>query len=144
MAKQLKEGTKVMIKKSSRYYNEDDSYNPRNVEGVVERHDGCAEGDNPYHVRWSNGETNVYNRADLKVVEKAQENLLSEIVYKDICGDALEVDTEMVSCVYVGKGTVDSDGDFDREGSSVELRVADVKKLRKQLKAWLTKNHPDK
>lgn len=142
MAKQFKVGDKVMLKKSSQYYGADTSYNPRKVEGEVTRDDLTGEGNHPIHVKWANGNQNVYNSVDLKSsLKEPKENLLAEIRYTDICSDTLEVDTSMRAQVYIGAGELDSDGDFDSE-KTVELNVEDVKKLRKQLKAWLDKHHP--
>ncbi|QYW06595.1 hypothetical protein uav_064 [Pseudomonas phage UAVern] len=144
MAKQLKIGDKVKIKRSSEYFGKSATHNPANVVGEVIALSTSGH-DLNIRVEWPGEHRNSYNREDLKLAKakapKPQEDLLAEIVYKDMCDDALEVDTEMRSCVYIAKGTVDSDGDFDRDGSSVELQKDAVKKLRKQLKAWLDKHH---
>jgi len=141
MAKQLKVGDSVKIKKSSQYYGSSDSYNPAGLVGEVQSHDGSS--DHPIRVKWSNGNANVYNSNDLKLAtpKSPKENLLAEILYTDACDDVLEVDTSMRGHVYIGAGELDSDGDFD-SSQTIELTVEDVKKLRKQLKAWLDKNHP--
>lgn len=142
MAKQLKVDDKVKIKKSSQYYREQDSSNPIGVTGTVTRNDRTS--DHNIFVTWDNGHTNVYNVSDLKLADKpakVKENLLTEILYTDVCDDVLEVDTSMRGQVYIGAGQLDSDGDFDSE-KTIELKVEDVKKLRKQLKAWLDKHHP--
>lgn len=140
MAKQLNVGDKVKIKKSSQYYGSDDSYNPQKVVGTVLSNDGTD--DHPIRVQWP-VDANVYNISDLKLAKtKApKEDLLTEVLYTDECDDVLEVDTSMRGQVYIGAGQLDSDGDFDSE-KTIELHVEDVKKLRKQLKAWLDKNHP--
>ena len=141
MAKKLKVGDMVTLKKSSQYYGSDSAYNPSDIKGEVISHDGSHEGDHPLRVRWSNGNTNVYNSVDLKRADKEpKENLLAEVHYTDVCDDTLEVDTSMRAQVSIGAGGLDSDGDFDSE-KTIELNVEDVKKIRKQLKVWLDTYH---
>lgn len=141
MAKQLKVGDKVKIKKSSEYFKENTPYNPQGVVGTVI--DTCQGSSHTIRVEWPGSKRNSYRLKDLKLaVEKApKENLLAEINYTDCCDDVLEVDTTMRSHVYISAGELDSDGDFD-SSKSIEVKVEQVKKLRKQLKAWLDKHHP--
>lgn len=140
MAKQFKVGDKVQIKKSSQYYAENTPHNPQKVVGTVL--ETTQSGDHSIRVEWPGDKRNSYRLKDLKLaVPKVKENLLKEVLYTDECDDVLEVDTSMRGQVYIGAGELDSDGDFDSE-KTIELNVEDVKKLRKQLKAWLDKNHP--
>jgi len=137
MAKQFKVGDKVQIKKSSQYYKEDSPHNPQKMNGeVIEVNGG---GDHNIRVKWDNGNTNIYNVSDLKISTGASENLLQEIYYKDECSDVLEVDTECSGQVYIRTGEGDNSEDFVNEGKTVMLNRKQVKKVRKQLKAWLDK-----
>lgn len=142
MAKQLKIGDKVKIKKGSEYFGRNTATNPAGVEGVVlsvEAEYRPADS-HTIRVQWPNG-TNSYRRSDLKLAKpKApKENLLAEIIYKDSCGDFIEVDTEMSGEVYFRSGNMDGDvPEFDR---TVIMSTKQVKKVRKQLKAWLDKHH---
>jgi hypothetical protein len=141
MAKQLKVGDKVQIKKSSEYFDLSPT-NPANVTGTVL----AAVRDSTGHgirVQWPQG-VNSYRISDLKLESKpvkVKEDLLAEVLYTDACDDVLEVDTSMRGQVYIAAGQLDGDDDFESD-KTVELDAADVKKLRKQLKAWLDKNHP--
>lgn len=136
MAKNVKIGDRVKLKAAgiTRFGNQSNG-----ATGTVT---GEKDSDGWHWVKWDGGSGNNYKPEHLKRVEKTpKENLLSEVHYTDVCSDTLEVDTSMRAQVYIGAGELDSDGDFDSE-KTVELNVADVKKLRKQLKAWLDKHHP--
>jgi hypothetical protein len=137
MASKFQEGVVVQIKKSSTYHKPDDSSNPIGIKGKVTRNDGTS--DHNVYVSWDNGSSNVYNEHDLKIITEVDENLLKEMYYKDECDDVLEVDTECSGQVYVRTGEGDNSDDFVNEGKTVMLNRKQVKKIRKQLKAWLDK-----
>lgn len=141
MAKQFKVGDKVKIRKSSEYYSYGTSSNPADVEGTV--NSVSAGAGHPIRVQWPGSQSNVYRLKDLKLskVKEPKEKLLKEVTYTDLCDDTLEVDTSMSGQVYIAAGNIEG-GAFGTDGPYVELEVSDVKKLRKQLKAWLDKNHP--
>lgn len=98
-----------------------------------------ADGEGWYWVKWEAGNGNNYKAEHLKLAGKVEENLLAEIIYKDSCGDFIEVDTEMAGDVYFRSGKMTGAvPEFDR---TVILSPKQVKKVRKQLKAWLDKHH---
>lgn len=138
MAKQLKIGDVVKIKKASEYHNSGTSHNPACNGVISELYPEHSERRHSIRVKWENGTTNVYRPTDLKLAkEKVKEDLLAEIIYKDSCGDFVEVDTEMSGDVYFRTGKMDGDDpEFDR---TIVLSKKQVKKIRKQLKAWLDK-----
>jgi len=139
MAKQFKVGDKVQIKKSSQYYGDGDSSNPININGRVTCNSGSS--DHNISVDWDNGSSNVYNEHDLKVIKELNidTSLIDEIYYKDAGDDVLEVDTEISQEVFFRLGQGEG-SEFESQEVTVMLTRKQVKKLRKQLKAWLDKN----
>lgn len=63
----VKEGVRVLIAESSRYYVEGDDSNPKNIEGTVS-YVGCSEEGLYIQVNWDNGLSNSYNNVDLDEV----------------------------------------------------------------------------
>lgn len=58
----FKKGDRVKISASSKYYRDNESCNPKDVEGFVIKIDGI---DLPVFVKWDNGEINSYDDSDL-------------------------------------------------------------------------------
>lgn len=137
MTSKFQEGVKVQIKKSSTYHKAGDSSNPIGIKGKVTRNDGTS--DHNVYVKWDNGSTNVYNERDLKIIVEIDTSMIAEIFYKDEGDDVLEVDTESTQEVFFRVGQGEGE-DFEVQEATIMLNRKQVKKLRKQLKAWLDKN----
>ena len=65
-------GAKVKIKRSSKWYRSEDSYNPIDTTGTITSVNLVAdlEGDFSTHVDWGNGYSNCYRLVDLKLVKE--------------------------------------------------------------------------
>lgn len=65
-------GTKVKIKRSSKWYSYADSSNPKDTTGTITSFhlESALEGDFSTHVGWSNGYSNCYRLVDLKLVKE--------------------------------------------------------------------------
>lgn len=132
MAKQFNVGDRVKLNKAGlkQFGNQSNGST-----GVVKE---PADGEGWYWVEWEAGRGNNYKTEHLKSAKEDQD-LLAEILYKDSCGDFIEVDTEMSGEVYIRSGTMEGDDpEFER---TIILSPKQVKKVRKQLKAWLDKHH---
>jgi len=71
MNKAFKVGDKVMIDSSSEYYSDNDTSNPRDVEGTITEIEGEDWlGGLGIIVKWDNGKINGYNKVDLKLAKK--------------------------------------------------------------------------
>lgn len=65
-------GTKVKIKRSSKWYSYDDYSNPKDTTGTITSFNLGAdlEGDFSTQVDWGNGYTNCYRLLDLRLVKE--------------------------------------------------------------------------
>lgn len=123
MTVEFKVGDKVKIEKSSEYYSDDWCLNPSDEVGTVIEVRIARITGYTIRVQWKAG-VNVYRPEDLKM-DKAK--LLIE-EYEDSYKDVVILDTKS-SVEYVYARTSD--------GEDVQLTEKQVKKIRKQLKAWL-------
>ena len=65
--RQLKVGSTVRIKKSSRFYGRDSQYNPRDTDGTVVSL-SVTNTEFPIRVKWGKNVTNVYSPEDLELI----------------------------------------------------------------------------
>lgn len=65
-------GTKVKIKRSSKWYSYDSQSNPRDTTGTITSFDleSAIDGDFSTNVDWGNGYSNCYRLIDLKLVKE--------------------------------------------------------------------------
>lgn len=64
-------GTIVRIKPDTRYYGQNYSGNPSNINGIVTEHRPLG---NSHIVTWDNGKTNVYDFDDLEIIDSVITN----------------------------------------------------------------------
>ena len=62
-------GTVVKIAKSSEYYREGDSSNPKDIVGTITENNLGGDDNHLYWVHWSNEKGNDYKHEDLELVE---------------------------------------------------------------------------
>lgn len=65
-------GTKVKIRRSSKWYSSESRSNPKYTTGTITSFnlESALEGDFSTHVDWGNGYTNCYRLVDLKLVKE--------------------------------------------------------------------------
>lgn len=71
-AKNATVGAKVQIKRSSKWYRDQDVHNPKDTTGCITSFnlDAATDGDFSTHVEWGNGFTNCYRLLDLQLVKE--------------------------------------------------------------------------
>lgn len=70
MFEKYKVGTVVRIAKTSGYYGGDeDSSNPKDIDGTITKNDRISCGDHIYWVVWTNGSSNDYRHSDLTLAK---------------------------------------------------------------------------
>lgn len=76
----MKVGDRVKISVDSEYYIDNDTWNPKDIEGTITNSNEYIP--LPFMVKWDNGESNSYHSYDLEIAEPKTDSIVETVINK--------------------------------------------------------------